>query len=199
MQTIATRDVVGLLAESGRTEFAAKSSELPTTGRRLAFAHWLTGPDNPLTARVIANRVWMHHFGRGLVSTPADFGRLGSLPTHPELLDWLAAELRDSGWSLKHLHRLIMLSTAYRQSSRREPDQMAIDAENRYYGRQNVLRLDAEDAPRPGAGGDRNARSHAVRPAGRASRKTTAGRWSWRATCIVAACICCSAARSRWR
>ena len=118
--------------------------ELPTSGRRLAFARWLTGPDNPLTARVIANRVWMHHFGRGLVSTPADFGRLGSLPTHPELLDWLAAELRDSGWSLKHLHRLIMLSTAYRQSSRREPAQIAIDAENRYYGRQNVLRLDAE-------------------------------------------------------
>jgi hypothetical protein len=128
----------------GRTEFAAKSSELATTGRRLAFARWLTGPDNPLTARVIANRVWLHHFGRGIVSTPADFGRLGVPPTHPELLDWLAAELRDSGWSLKHLHRVIMLSTAYRQSSRREPDQVAMDAENRHYGRQNVLRLDAE-------------------------------------------------------
>ncbi len=130
--------------ESGRTEFAAKSSDLPTSGRRLAFARWLTGADNPLTARVIANRVWMNHFGRGIVSTPADFGRLGVPPTHPELLDWLAAELRDSGWSLKHLHRLIMLSTAYRQSSRREPDQVAMDAENRHYGRQNVLRLDAE-------------------------------------------------------
>jgi hypothetical protein len=86
----------------------------------------------------------LHHFGRGLVSTPADFGRLGTLPTHPDLLDWLAAELRDSGWSLKHLHRLIMLSTAYRQSSHREPEQMAIDADNRFYGRQNVVRLDAE-------------------------------------------------------
>jgi hypothetical protein len=129
---------------SGRTEFEIKCSDLPTSGRRLAFARWLTGADNPLTARVIANRVWMHHFGRGLVSTPADFGRLGTLPTHPELLDWLSSELRDSGWSLKHLHRLIMLSTAYRQSSRREPAQMAIDAENRFYGRQNVLRLDAE-------------------------------------------------------
>jgi hypothetical protein len=129
---------------SGRIEFAAKNAELPTTGRRLAFAHWLSGPGNPLTARVVANRVWMHHFGRGLVSTPADFGRLGSPPTHPALLDWLAAELRDSGWSLKHLHRLIMNSTAYRQSSRRESAQMAIDAENRYYGRQNVVRLDAE-------------------------------------------------------
>jgi hypothetical protein len=86
----------------------------------------------------------MHHFGRGIVSTPADFGRLGVPPTHPALLDWLAAELRDSGWSLKHLHRVIMLSTAYRQSSRRVSEQIAIDPENRYYGRQNVLRLDAE-------------------------------------------------------
>jgi hypothetical protein len=129
---------------TGRVEFAAKNPQLPTTGRRLAFARWLTGPDNPLTARVLANRVWMHHFGRGIVSTPADFGRLGTLPSHPALLDWLAAELRDSGWSLKHLHRSIMLSTAYRQSSRREPARLAMDAENRYYARQNVMRLDAE-------------------------------------------------------
>jgi hypothetical protein len=144
MQTIAPGTLSVCSPVSGRTEFELKNASLPTSGRRLAFARWLTGPDNPLTARVIANRVWMHHFGRGLVSTPADFGRLGTSPTHPQLLDWLAAELRDSGWSLKHLHRLIMLSTAYRQSSRREPDQMAIDSENRYYGRQNVLRLDAE-------------------------------------------------------
>ena len=139
------RNIVGLLAGEWADRIRrCKSAELPTTGRRLAFARWLTGPDNPLTARVIANRVWMHHFGRGIVATPADFGRLGTPPSHPALLDWLAAELRDSGWSLKHLHRLIMLSTAYRQSSRREPAQMAIDAENRYYGRQNVVRLDAE-------------------------------------------------------
>jgi hypothetical protein len=144
MQTIGPGTLSVCSPESGRTEFETKSAALPTSGRRLAFAQWLTGPGNPLTARVIANRVWMHHFGRGLVSTPADFGRLGTLPTHPELLDWLAAEFRDSGWSLKHLHRLIMRSTAYRQSSRREPDQTAIDAENRFYGRQNVLRLDAE-------------------------------------------------------
>lgn len=144
MQTIGPGTLSVCSPASGRTEFEIKSPSLPTSGRRLAFARWLTGPTNPLTARVIANRVWMHHFGRGLVSTPADFGRLGTLPTHPELLDWLAAELRDSGWSLKHLHRLIVLSTAYRQSSRREPDQMAIDADNRYYGRQNVVRLDAE-------------------------------------------------------
>ncbi|MEX2168649.1 MAG: PSD1 and planctomycete cytochrome C domain-containing protein [Pirellulales bacterium] len=144
MQVVAPGALSVCSPESGRTEFAVKSAELPTTGRRLAFARWLSGPDNPLTARVIANRVWMHHFGRGLVTTPADFGRLGTQPSHPALLDWLVAALRDSGWSLKHLHRAIMLSTAYRQSSRREPAQIAIDADNRYYARQNVLRLDAE-------------------------------------------------------
>jgi len=131
-------------SDSGRAEFAAKSESLPTSGRRLAFAAWLTGGDNPLTARVIVNRVWMHHFGRGIVSTPADFGRLGTLPSHPEVLDWLAVELRESGWSLKRLHRTIMLSTVYRQSSRRDPAQGSIDSDNRYYGRQNVVRLDAE-------------------------------------------------------
>lgn len=144
MQTISPGTLSVCSPENGRTEFAAKSLDLPTTGRRLAFARWLAGPDNPLTARVIANRVWMHHFGRGIVATPADFGRLGTMPSHPALLDWLASELRDSGWSIKHLHRAIMLSTAYRQSSRREPTQIAIDAENRFYGRQNVARLDAE-------------------------------------------------------
>ncbi len=130
--------------ESGRAEFAVQNADLPTTGRRLAFARWLTGPDNPLTARVLANRVWLHHFGRGIVATPADFGRLGTLPTHPALLDWLAGSLRDSGWSLKSLHRTIMLSTVYRQSSHRDPTMAALDGDNRYYARQNVVRLDAE-------------------------------------------------------
>ncbi|HEY4311850.1 MAG TPA: PSD1 and planctomycete cytochrome C domain-containing protein [Pirellulales bacterium] len=130
--------------DSGRAEFAVKSEALPTTGRRVALAHWLTGSDNPLTARVIANRIWMHHFGRGIVTTPGDFGRLGTLPTHPDLLDWLAVEFRESGWSLKKLHRTIMLSTAYRQTSRRDPAQAAIDSDNHFFGRQNVVRLDAE-------------------------------------------------------
>jgi hypothetical protein len=143
-QTIAPGALSVCSPEGGRTEFDLQNAELPTTGRRFALARWLTGPDNPLTARVIANRVWLHHFGRGIVATPADFGRLGTLPSHPALLDWLASELRDSGWSLKHLHRVIMLSTAYRQSSRHDSAQTAIDAENRYYARQNVLRLDAE-------------------------------------------------------
>ncbi|HVU86267.1 MAG TPA: PSD1 and planctomycete cytochrome C domain-containing protein [Pirellulales bacterium] len=130
--------------DSRRAEFASKSDSLPSSGRRLALARWLTGADNPLTARVLANRVWLHHFGRGIVTTPGDFGRLGTLPTHPALLDWLAVEFRESGWSLKKLHKTIMLSTAYRQSSRRDTAQAALDSDNRYYGRQNVVRLDAE-------------------------------------------------------
>src|SRR5262245_10610353 len=91
-----------------------------TTGRRLALANRLTDPKHPLTARVMVNRVWMLHFGRGLVGTPGDFGRLGEKPTHPELLDWLASEFVSQGWSIKKLHRLILTSTAYRQSSARD-------------------------------------------------------------------------------
>ena len=95
--------------------FPLNDESLPTTGRRLAFARWLTGSKNPLFARVIVNRVWMHHFGKGLVSTPADFGKLGTEPSNPQLLDWLADEFTTSGWSLKHLHQVIMSSTAWRQ------------------------------------------------------------------------------------
>jgi hypothetical protein len=111
-----------------------------SAGRRLALANWLTDPRHPLTARVIVNRVWMHHFGRGLVGTPGDFGRLGEQPTHPELLDWLAAEFIASGWKLKSLHRLILTSTANRQSS----GSRAADPDNRLLGRYPVRRLDAE-------------------------------------------------------
>ncbi len=85
---------------------------------RLDLARWLTRPDHPLTARVIVNRLWQHHFGRGLVATPNDFGVRGERPTHPELLDWLATELVRSGWSLKHMHRLMVLSATYQQDSR---------------------------------------------------------------------------------
>jgi mono/diheme cytochrome c family protein len=97
-------------------QFALNDDKLPTTGRRLAFAQWLASRDNPLFARVIVNRVWMHHFGKGLVSTPADFGKLGTKPSHPNVLDWLADEFIASGWSLKSLHRTILTSTAWRQS-----------------------------------------------------------------------------------
>ena len=88
-----------------------------TTGRRKAFAAWLTRPDNPLTARVIVNRLWQHHFGKGIVATPSDFGVRGEAPTHPELLDWLATELIAGGWKLKPIHRLTVTSASYRQAS----------------------------------------------------------------------------------
>ena len=115
-----------------------------TTGRRLALANWLTDPKHPLTARVLVNRVWMHHFGKGLVGTPGDFGRLGERPTHPELLDWLASEFVSNGWSVKKLHRLILLSTAYQQRSTRESSKDAADPDNRLLGRFPLRRLDAE-------------------------------------------------------
>ena len=112
--------------------------------RRLALARWLANADNPLTWRSIVNRVWHYHFGRGLVDTPNDFGRNGSLPTHPELLEWLAAEFRDSGGSLKRLHRLILESAVYRQSSRGDDKFAALDAGNRYLWRMNRRRIEAE-------------------------------------------------------
>jgi hypothetical protein len=112
--------------------------------RRLALAQWITDPKNPLTARVMANRLWHYHFGAGLVDTPSDFGRNGSRPTHPELLDWLAVELIESGWSLKHVHRLIVTSAAYRQSGAARPDGLARDAADRLLWRFPPRRLEAE-------------------------------------------------------
>ena len=118
-----------------------------TSGHRLAFARWLTRDDHPLTARVFVNSVWQHHFGRGIVETPDNFGRQGKPPTHPALLDWLAVEFRRQGWSVKELHRLIMTSTAYRQSSEwlagRSPG-AKVDPENRLLWRMNLRRLEAE-------------------------------------------------------
>ncbi|WP_437222807.1 PSD1 and planctomycete cytochrome C domain-containing protein [Planctomicrobium sp. SH661] len=114
------------------------------SGRRTALARYLTHPDHPLTARVLVNRIWHHHFGRGIVATLSDFGSLGAQPTHPELLDWLASELIDSGWSVKHIHRLIMRSSAYRQSSRLPGELEQVDPENLLYGGAQVRRMDAE-------------------------------------------------------
>src|SRR6185295_6381205 len=125
-------------------ELPEEDANLATSGRRLAFARWLTSPTNPLVARVLVNRVWLQHFGRGLVGTPADFGTMGERPTHPELLDWLASDFVEHGWQLKRLHKLIMTSTAYRQSSRRNPRGEQRDPENRLYWRKPVQRLDAE-------------------------------------------------------
>jgi hypothetical protein len=112
--------------------------------RRAALAEWVADPANPLTWRTIVNRVWHYHFGAGLVETPGDFGRNGALPTHPELLDWLAAEFRDGGGSIKDLHRLIVLSDTYRQASASRPELEAKDSGNRFLWRQNRRKLEAE-------------------------------------------------------
>jgi len=113
------------------------------SGRR-ELANWVASSDNPLTARVIVNRVWQWHFGEGLVRTPSNFGKLGEAPTHPELLDWLAARLMEDGWSLKKLHRLIMFSATYQQSSRVPREQVQQDVGNQWLGRFTPRRLEAE-------------------------------------------------------
>lgn len=122
----------------------AKDPSLPTTGRRLAYARHLVSGKHPLTARVLVNRVWMLHFGKGLVATPGDFGFLGERPTHPELLDWLADNFMSHGWRLKRLQKLIMTSSVYRQSSQRNPAAEAADPDNRLLARMLVRRLEAE-------------------------------------------------------
>ena len=114
------------------------------SGRRLALARWLTQPNHPLTARVAVNQIWMRHFGRGIVSTVSNFGRSGNPPSHPELLDWLATEFEQSGWSMKALHRLIVTSTAYRQTSNLDEALSAADPDNVLLSRMPLHRMDAE-------------------------------------------------------
>lgn len=118
--------------------------DTPERQRRLAFANWIASKDNPLTARVIVNRLWQFHFGTGIVDTPSDFGLNGAPPSHPELLDWLARELMDHRWSLKHIHRLILNSDTWRQSNRPDADALAIDATSRLLWRFPPRRLEAE-------------------------------------------------------
>jgi mono/diheme cytochrome c family protein len=130
-----------LTALAGRFELPADHAE---GDRRAALARWLTDDRNPLTWRSIVNRVWLYHFGRGLVDTPNDFGRMGQLPSHPELLDWLAVEFRDGGGSIKQLHRLLLTSATYRQSSAVSPQAAAVDAQNVWYSHANRRRLEAE-------------------------------------------------------
>lgn len=127
-------------SDDPQVEFPAQS-----TGRRTALAAWITDPHNPLTARVAVNQIWMHHMGTPLVETVFDFGRKGSRPTHPELLDWLAVELIDSGWDMKHLHRLIVLSSTYRMSSSaRNVANIVKDPDNLHLWRRSPMRLEAE-------------------------------------------------------
>ncbi len=117
----------------------------PSTGRRRALADWIASSENPLTARVMVNRVWQYHFGRGLVGTPNNFGQLGETPLFPELLDWLTSEFIERGWRLKPLHKQIVTSQAYQMSSRPAPTALAEDPNNELFGRFSMRRLDAEE------------------------------------------------------
>lgn len=136
----------GFLSVFGAQPVRIEPPSSQSTGRRLALARWIASPENSLTTRVIVNRVWQHHFGRGLVRTASDFGRLGELPSHPELLDWLARQFVRDGWQLKRLHRLILTSAAYRQSALRETPAIAArkDPDNRWLWRMPIRRLEAE-------------------------------------------------------
>jgi mono/diheme cytochrome c family protein len=116
-----------------------------SSGRRTVLANWIASPQNPLTARVMVNRIWQHHFGRGLVASSSDFGKYGTTPTHPELLDWLADQFVREGWKLKAMHRLIMTSNTYRMSSRANAEALKVDPENTHYWRFNMRRLSAEE------------------------------------------------------
>jgi hypothetical protein len=122
----------------------AESYPAASTGRRLAFARWIVDPGNPLTARVAMNHIWLRHFGRGIVPTPADFGRNGRPPSHPQLLDWLASEFIAQGWSMKAMHRLMVTSSTYRMASTPDETNARVDLDNVYLWRMNSHRLEAE-------------------------------------------------------
>jgi hypothetical protein len=132
-----------VLVSAAQSTSTAIASIGGSTGRRFALARWVANPGNPLTARVIVNRLWQHHFGRGLVSTPSDFGLRGERPTHPELLDWLADEFVAGGWQLKRMHKLMLMSQTYQQSTSGNPG--TSDPENRLLSRMNRRRLDGEE------------------------------------------------------
>jgi hypothetical protein len=129
---------------AGNATPAAIAPVAGSSGRRLALANWIASPDNPLTARVIVNRLWQQHFGRGLVATASEFGVHGAKPSHPELLDYLATELVTAGWRLKAIHRLILLSDTYQQTSAATPETRAKDPDNALVSRMNRRRLEGE-------------------------------------------------------
>jgi hypothetical protein len=139
-------------AITGNSEPAVIESDryrqFPTRGRRITLAKWIASPENPLTARVMVNRIWQYHFGRGIVGTPNDFGRNGERPTHPELLDWLANRFIEKGWSVKAIHRMILTSNTWRQSADNQEYATAgakIDPDNRLLWHFSRQRLDAEE------------------------------------------------------
>ena len=134
----------GGVASLGLKSDFGLNADAPDAERRRKLAEWITDKSNPLFARVMVNRLWHYHFGAGLVETPSDFGFNGARPSHPELLDWLADEFMKSGYSMKHMHKLIVTSAAYRQASRHRPEAAKRDANNRWIWRKNPLRLEAE-------------------------------------------------------
>jgi len=141
-------DQHGPIVKRGMPQFLAgsKAQNIPANSSgRLQLAQWLTRAENPLTARVMVNRIWQHHFGKGIVTTPSNFGLRGEAPTHPELLDWLAGQFVAGGWSMKALHRQILSSKTYRLASDNDDDNAAKDPGNRWYWRFDRLRLDAEE------------------------------------------------------
>jgi hypothetical protein len=143
-----TPNVLRTLANYKTFELPPRAKDAKTSGRRLAFAKWLTSPEHPLTARVMVNRLWLHHFAVGLVATPDNFGKTGSPPSHPELLDWLATEFMARKWSIKAMQRLIVTSSTYKQISAYQADRHAgakrIDPDNRLMWRQRLRRLEGE-------------------------------------------------------
>ena len=144
-QKVTPGELTVLAINRPSADIPVKTGKGPTTGRRLAYAKLLTDGKHPLTARVAVNRIWMHHFGRGMVATPGDFGNFGERPTHPELLDWLASDFVESGWKVKRLHKLIMTSESYRRTATRTPELQAADPDNKLVARANVQRLTAEE------------------------------------------------------
>jgi hypothetical protein len=144
---LAPRDVVapeGLSTLKSLLKPLGMKPDAPERDRRIAFAKWLTHPKNPLTARVMVNRIWHYHFGLGIVATPSDFGDMGFRPTHPGLLDWLAIEFMENGWSVKHIHRIILHSRTYRQASLPRKEALAKDAGSQLLWRFPPRRLEAE-------------------------------------------------------
>ena len=139
-------DRLGEVAPRKFPRLLAGDEQTPVTegSGRLQLAKWLASPGNPLTARVMVNRIWQHHFGEGIVRTPNNYGKLGAPPTHPELLDYLAHRFVESGWSIKAMHRAIMLSAVYQQSSTSRAATLSADPENKWFGRMNRRPLDAE-------------------------------------------------------
>jgi hypothetical protein len=132
------------IAAKGEVSFPQPPPDAKSSYRRRGFADWIASADNPLTARVMVNRIWEHHFGEGIVRTPSNFGKTGSAPTHPELLDWLASEFVQKGWSMKAMHRLLMTSNAYRMSSDDSVEGARLDPENQYLWRMPRRRLEGE-------------------------------------------------------